>query len=108
MFKESDKTMYYVPLKSKHGWYTQGYLESTDLVGFVYLQKYTTAQSELVRGNYIHIIGNGQSDEERSNAHTLDWDGNAWFAGDVYIGSTSGANRDEGSKKLVTEEYVDE
>ena len=55
---------------------------------------------------YADIIGNGSSNTERSNAATVDWDGNAWYAGDVYIGSTSGANKDEGSKKLATEEYV--
>lgn len=38
---------------------------------------------------YAHIVGNGTSDTERSNAHTLDWNGNAWFAGDVYVGGTS-------------------
>ena len=32
---------------------------------------------------YSHIIGNGNSDTERSNAHTVDWDGNAWYAGKV-------------------------
>lgn len=56
---------------------------------------------------YAHIVGNGKSDKKRSNAHALDWDGNAWYAGDVYVGSTSGTNKDEGSKKLATEEYVD-
>ena len=56
---------------------------------------------------YIHIAGNGTL-EARSNAHTLDWDGNAWYAGDVYVGSTSGTNKDEGSKKLATESYVNE
>ena len=56
---------------------------------------------------YSHIVGNGDSTAP-SNAHTLDWDGNAWFAGDVYVGSTSGTNQDDGSKKLATEEYVDE
>ena len=55
---------------------------------------------------YAHIIGNGVNDSTRSNAHTLDWDGNAWYAGDVYTGSTSGTNKDDGSKKLATEEYV--
>ena len=54
------------------------------------------------RGNYVYIIGNGTSDSARSNAHTLDWSGNAWFAGDVYVGSTSGTNKDDGSKKLAT------
>jgi hypothetical protein len=32
--------------------------------------------------------------------------GNAWFAGEVYVGSTSGINKDTGSKKLATEEFV--
>lgn len=35
-----------------------------------------------------------------------DEEGNAWFAGDVYVGSTSGVNKDEGSKKLATEDFV--
>lgn len=55
---------------------------------------------------YADIIGNGTSDTARSNAATVDWNGNAWYAGDVYVGSTSGTNKDEGSKKLATEEYV--
>lgn len=56
--------------------------------------------------NYAHIVGNGTLSTP-SNAHTLDWSGNAWFQGDVYTGSTSGTNKDAGSKKLATEEYVD-
>lgn len=36
---------------------------------------------------YAHIIGNGNSDRERSNAHTVDWEGNAWYAGDVFNGN---------------------
>ena len=55
----------------------------------------------------MHIVGNGTSETKRSNAHTLSSTGEAWFAGDIYVGSTSGTNRDEGSKKLATEEYVD-
>lgn len=47
-----------------------------------------------------HIVGNGSDSSNRSNAHTLDWNGNAWFAGDVYTGSTSGKNKDDGSVKL--------
>lgn len=54
---------------------------------------------------YADIIGNGTI-IKRSNAATVDWEGNAWFAGDVYTGSTSGTNKDDGSKKLATEEYV--
>ena len=80
---------------------------------------YTTASSvnQHVQGifniedknnTYADIIGNGKTTSRLSNAATVDWDGNAWYAGDVYVGSTSGTNKDEGSKKLATEEYVDE
>ena len=55
---------------------------------------------------YAHIVGNGTSNISFSNIHTLDWQGNAWYSGDVYVGSTSGTNKDAGSKKLATEEYV--
>jgi hypothetical protein len=58
------------------------------------------------KDTYAHIVGNGTSEDARSNAHTLDWEGNAWFQGDVYVGSTSGTNKDEGSKKLATEDSV--
>ena len=56
-------------------------------------------------GKFAHIVGNGENDTTRSNAHTLDWDGNAWYKGDVYIGGTG--QGDENVKKLATEEYVD-
>lgn len=35
------------------------------------------------RGTYVHIVGNGTASNARSNAHTLDWSGNAWFAGGI-------------------------
>ena len=45
---------------------------------------------EDINGEFLHIIGNGWIDEEnqlhRSNAHTVDWKGNAWYAGDVRVG----------------------
>ena len=66
--------------------------------------KHNIADAENI---YAHIVGNGTSNSKRSNAHTLDWSGNAWFSGDVYVGSTSGTNKDEGSKILATQEYVD-
>lgn len=39
---------------------------------------------------YAHIVGNGTSDTERSNAYTLDWQGNGTFAGTV--SSATGAD----------------
>lgn len=32
---------------------------------------------------YAHIVGGGISEDTRKNIHTLDWDGNAEYAGDV-------------------------
>lgn len=63
-------------------------------------------------GRYAHIVGNGYYGS-LSNAHTLDWNGNAWFAGDVYVG---GNGQDKGVRlmkegevpeDLATKEYVD-
>jgi hypothetical protein len=61
---------------------------------------------------YAYIIGNGHLTDDTSspyysNAHTVAWDGTAWYQGDVYVGSTSGTNKDAGSKVLATKEYVD-
>ena len=50
-------------------------------------------------GKYAHIVGNGTSDTDRSNAHTLDWEGNAWFAGNIYIGGTG--QDDENAKNII-------
>lgn len=61
----------------------------------------TTGSTTTTEGKYAHIVGNGDSDTARSNAHTLDWEGNAWYSGDVYVGSTSGTNRDDGSLRLL-------
>lgn len=52
---------------------------------------------------YAHIVGNGMTDAKRSNAHTLDWDGNAWFKGGVYVG---GDDQSKG-EKLVTKSELD-
>ena len=66
-----------------------------------------SGDTQHVQGSYnlsdttsAHIVGNGTY-KQRSNAYTLDWKGNAWFSGNVYVGSTSGTNKDKGSKKLV-------
>lgn len=71
-----------------------------------YSEIYCELNSEGFGSKLAHIVGNGTKEDARSNAHTLDWDGNAWYQGDVFVGSTSGTNKDEGSKKLATEEYV--
>lgn len=79
------------------GYYTTATSESQHVQG-----EYNVLDtlSAAARSTYSHIVGNGTS-SKRSNAHTLDWQGNAWYAGDVYVGSTSGTNKDDGSKKLI-------
>ena len=52
---------------------------------------------------YAHIVGNGKSGMERSNAHTLDWNGNAWFAGKLSQEGTPTEDKD-----LATKKYVDD
>lgn len=52
---------------------------------------------------YAHIVGNGAGDAKRSNAHTLDWKGNGWYAGKL---SQEGTPTDD--KDLVTKKYVDD
>lgn len=53
-----------------------------------------------IANKYAHIVGNGDwSNDIRSNAHTLDWSGNAWFAGIVKVGGTS--QDDENAKELL-------
>lgn len=50
-------------------------------------------------GAYAHIVGNGTKDNSRSNAHTLDWSGNAWYAGTVEGTAMIVKSSTEGSSK---------
>ena len=52
---------------------------------------------------YAHIVGNGTASNKRSNAHTLDWQGNAWYSGKL---SQEGIPTE--GKDLVTKKYVDD
>ena len=49
------------------------------------------------RGKYLEIVGNGV-DGSPSNAYTLDWDGNAWFAGNIKLG---GINQNDTDAAIV-------
>lgn len=55
-------------------------------------------------GKYIHIVGNGTAEDARSNAHTLDWSGNGWYAGNLRVGGTS---YDDGSDIALKSEVDD-
>lgn len=50
---------------------------------------------------YLAIIGNGTDDNNRSNAATLDWDGNFEVAGKMTVGTAPTADMDVATKKYV-------
>lgn len=56
--------------------------------------RYNIEDTEL---KYADIVGNG-TELQRSNAYTLDWEGNAWFASNVRVGNNN--------EKLVTESEI--
>ena len=50
------------------------------------------------RGEYAHIVGNGTSDANRSNAYTLDWNGVGWYQGGLQVGGNA---QDDGAKNVL-------
>jgi hypothetical protein len=62
--------------------------------------KYNVVDSN---GVYAHIVGNGTGRNNRHNAHTLDWEGNGWYAGKLSQEGTPTENKD-----LTTKKYVDD
>lgn len=62
--------------------------------------KYNVVDSN---GVYAHIVGNGTGKNNRHNAHTLDWQGNAWYSGKVTTGAAPVEDMD-----LTTKKYVDD
>ena len=57
------------------GYQTQAYGDYSHVQG-----KYNIVDKE---NKYAHIVGNGWDNDSRSNAHTLDWTGNAWYSGSI-------------------------
>ena len=58
---------------------------------------------EDAEGKYAHIVGNGEDINNRANAHTLDWEGNGWYAGKLTQEGTPTEDKD-----LTTKKYVDD
>ena len=72
------------------GFGTKANSKSNFVFGEYNKQDQTTLVNPIRRGNFVEIVGNGTSDNDRSNARTLDWDGNETLAGDlVYNGNKS-------------------
>lgn len=56
------------------------------------------------RSNYLMIVGNGTS-SNLSNAYTLDWNGNAWYQGNISIDGTPSEDNHVITKKYADEHY---
>lgn len=78
--------------------HVQGFYNILDVVD----EQYAGTEFEGL-GKYAHIVGNGIHNA-RSNAHTVDWNGNAWFSGNVYIGGTG--QDDTNAKILATVDQI--
>ena len=75
------------------GWYTKATHKAQHVFG-EYNAEDGSTNSSSKRGNYVEIVGNGQlpsgtTTPTRSNARTLDWDGNEELAGDLTIDKDS-------------------
>ena len=85
-----------------------GFYSHAEGVGTIARGSYSHVQGkyniEDTNDKYAHIVGNGNGNTSstRSNAHTLDWNGNAWFQGNVSINGTPTNDND-----LTTKKYVD-
>ena len=72
------------------GYYTFAYSVCQHVQG-----KYNVEDSQ---NKYAHIVGNGTSLSDSSNAHTLDWKGVPWFKGRPQFG---GKAQDQGSQTVM-------
>ena len=70
------------------GYGTTANHKSQHVFGEYNIEDPSTATANL-RGNYVEIVGNGTGTSARSNARTLDWNGNETLAGSLTLGNTT-------------------
>lgn len=63
--------------------------------------KYNVGDASGTQGVYAEIVGNGTGDSARSNARTLDWNGNEVLAGKLTMGASPVRDMDAATKKYV-------
>lgn len=69
---------------------------------------FVAGRSSLDNSNAAYILGNGDSATSvKSNASIVDWSGNGYFAGDLYVNGDGQTIGFDGAKKVATEELVD-
>ena len=61
----------------------------------------SSSNNATARGNYVEIIGNGTSTLTRSNARSLDWDGNECIKGDLYINCNSDSSGGKAVSSMI-------
>ena len=83
------------------GYYTTANHRSQHVFGEYNVLDTSTATAAN-RGNYVEIVGKGTGNSARSNARTLDWNGNEVLAGKLTVGTAPTANMD-----VTTKQYVD-
>lgn len=59
------------------------------------------------RGNYVEIVGNGTANNAKSNARTLDWNGNEILAGKLTVGAAPTNTMDVSTKGYVDTAIAD-
>lgn len=118
-YDEETHTFIYSGLRSMYPPLDGCYVKSSN-TSYYYLETYTGRDSSNyytydaiyrsikkgvdVDSTYLFTIGNGSSDYARSNAHTVDQNGNAWYQGDIYVGGTS--QNDTNAIKLLPSKLV--
>lgn len=84
------------------GTHAEGACSHTEGEGTIAKNNYQHVQGKYnvtdKNNKYAHIVGNGSS-KTPSNAHTLDWNGNAWYAGTVEGTAMIVKSSTEGSSK---------
>ena len=88
-----------------NGYYshTEGHGTTAQRLGQHVFGEYNVVETGLntTRGNYVEIVGNGTADNARSNARTLDWNGNEVLAGKLTVGTAPTNDMDVATKKFV-------
>lgn len=82
---------------------THAKAQSKDQIVMGILNKFDSTEKYSERGKYLYILGNGDFGTGNSNAMTIDWNGNAWFQGEVYVG---GEGQDNGASKLIAQKDI--
>ncbi len=82
------------------GWYTIANHKSQHVFGEFNIEDDSTNEN-IARGNYVEIVGNGQTKQNRSNARTLDWNGNEVLSGKLTVGIAPANDMDVTTKKYV-------